>query len=166
MRPSNERQAILDWAAKHPWNIAAVLTMPKSLMTLLNQTCVRSDETTLSRQLMRCFNKLDRKIFRNAHTRRGVRVPRFITLEKTDGIGWHANVLMRQPKHMTGSALALLLQRIWLEHLVGFNAGGFNKHLFWADYRKDDFLDYSLKHIDRHAVVDWPNVSINSSELV
>lgn len=153
------REATKEWLAKNDVDIAASFLLPKALMVRLSQTQARADEITLSGLLRRYFNKLDRRVFKSAHRRHGMRVERIVTLERTDAVGWHAHVLLKTPVHMSRFTFRLLMQRLWLKEIKGFaDQSRIQARLFWAEPISGNYLDYSTKHVGRDAQVDWMNI--------
>ena len=156
------REAVRNWLKGEQWDIAASFLVPKRLMVHLELKCIRADEVTLSRELTYCFNRLDRKVFGSAHRRKKIRVPRFVALERTDKVGWHAHALLRTPEHITPYQLSSKLGRLWLHQLGKFGVGTFEDRLYWAEPVKADYFNYSTKHVGGHGAADWLNMVIHS----
>jgi hypothetical protein len=163
MTPSSEKWATREWLDQVPWNVGASFHLPKKLMARLNQTCRRADEISLSEELTHCFNQLDRKIFGNAHRKRGVRVLRFVALERTIDVGWHAHAVLRAPDQLSDEELISLLRRIWIDQYDDFSSIAFGQRLFWAEPITGAYDFYSTKNVGGSGAADWLNAVLPPS---
>lgn len=152
------REAVREWLGANPADIAATFLLPRGLMGALKRAAIPTDEITLSKQLMHCFNQLDRQVFKSAHRNRGIRVPRVVTLEHTDDVGWHAHVLFTTPSHLSPTQLSLLMQRLWLRQIKRYVSPRFENRLYWADLISGDYLRYSTKQVGGNGDADWMNI--------
>lgn len=153
------RQNVRTWLDNPGWDLAISMHLPAALIAHLNQTKVQADDITFGRELNYCFNRLDRKLFKSAHRNHGVRVPRDVTLEFTERVGWHAHVLMASPKHIGPSATSLLLQRLWLKQIRPFISRQFEDRLYWARTFEGGYFLYMTKQIGVSSCVDWENIA-------
>lgn len=160
------RKAACNWAQTNEPDIVASFLLPRALTATIKRKQVFADEVTLSQLLMHCFNRLDRQVYKSAHRKHGLRVPRFVTLERTDEVGWHAHVLLTTPAHLHASNLSLLLQRLWLSQLREYVSPWFEGRLYWAEPVSGNYLGYSTKQIGDGSTVDWLNAVIKLPEQV
>ena len=108
----------------------------------------------MSQYLTRLFNRLDRHLFDELDTACTLRLPRFVTLERTDGVGWHAHVSLKIWRDAQGYVIdpyyvGETLANYWHDLIKQPKEGKFSG--FFVEFKKthDEFLSYSLKHIDR-----------------
>lgn len=160
------RMAICEWAQENEPDIAVSFLLPRALTAAIKRKQVFADEVTLSQLLMHCFNCLDRHIYKSAHRKHGVRIPRFVTLERTDEVGWHAHVLLTTPEHLEPSQVSLMLQRLWLSQLRKYVSPWFEARLYWAEPLSGNYLWYSMKQIGDGSTVDWLNAVKKSPEQI
>jgi hypothetical protein len=152
------REAVRQWVVGNGADLAASFLLPRALIARLNSTQIRADEIALSKQLTHCFNQLDRQVYKSAHRYHDVRVPRFVALERTDEIGWHAHVLIATPAHLKPSTLSDMVQRLWLRQLREFISPRFADKLYWAEHITGNYLEYSTKHVGGNGSADWMNM--------
>jgi hypothetical protein len=152
------QEAVRVWLGANRPDIAASFLLPRGLIGAFKRAAIPNDEIALSKQLMHCFNQLDRQIFKSAHRNRGVRVPRVVTLEQTDEVGWHAHVLLTTPSHISPANLSQLLRSIWLRQLWGHISKDFMDRLYWAEPISGSYLEYSTKQVGGNGVADWMNI--------
>jgi hypothetical protein len=163
LRSSELKWAVREWLQLERWDIAASFLLPKKLMVRLNNTCQRADEVSLSGELTHCFNRLDRRIFGSAHRNKGVRVPRYVGLEKADEVGWHAHVLFRTPERISPAEMISMLHRLWIGQMRGFGARFCKERLFWAEPITGHYDLYSTKQIGGIGAADWLNAVLPPS---
>lgn len=108
----------------------------------------------MSQFLTFLFNRLDRELFGELHTKSGLRLPRFVTLERTNGVGWHAHISLKIWRDAEGyvidpDCVQKALTDLWHEIIKQPQEGKFSA--FFVKFKKthDEFLSYSLKHIDK-----------------
>jgi hypothetical protein len=164
LRGTAYRKAVCNWAQTNKPDIAAAFLIPRTLIRAIKGKQGYVDDVTLGQLLMHCFNKLDRQVFKSAHRKHGQRVLRFVTLEHTDEVGWHAHVLLTTPPNWHASDVSLLLQRLWLKQLRKFISPRFEDRLYWAEPVTGNYLWYATKQIGDGSTVDWPNAVIKSPE--
>ena len=107
----------------------------------------------LSQHLNHLFNRLDRYFLGTAHRRHHLRIPRFVTLERTDGVGWHAHVSLKIWRDAQGyviepDALSAQLKSCWHEITRQPMTGKFSGLVVCFKPTHERFLSYSLKQID------------------
>jgi hypothetical protein len=103
------------------------------------------DDIWLSKTLNCYLNKVDRHLFKAAHRNRGVRLPRFIFLEHTAGVGWHAHGYLAQAPKLTAEATIQALQAHWLKHCKNYKTQAFENRLFHAVEIDAGFNFYAAK---------------------
>ena len=128
------------------------------------------DDIWLEKQLRLYFNKLDRCVFKVDHRRRGKRLKRVITLEKTATVGWHAHVSISTPPAIDQAWLIEQMHRLWHQHVGKDQTGKFEDKLFWAEPAQGNYVEYSFKYAfqkagsgqtDRSAIFDPVNTNLN-----
>lgn len=122
----------------------ATLHVPQHIAQLNEADALR----TCLRQL---FNRLDRHFLGTAHRRHGLRIPRFVTLERSDGVGWHAHVSLKVWKDGLGyvidpAELEACLRGFWHDITRQPLQGKFSDRIVCFKPTHDGFLSYSLKH--------------------
>ena len=140
------RNALNEWEAVKAidWELAVCLHMPKAMQVNLGG----QSRAALQRLLSRYFNAMDRRLFKNAHKRRGVRTNRFVVLEYSPKVGWHAHVLVSSPRRFSPSRYKAFLRQYWLRFTAKQTKLAFRPHLFWAEANSGDgYLQYCLKHV-------------------
>ena len=138
------KRAALRWinAGASQWDLAVSWHVPQAMRIDQNGW----DDHWLSMQLHHYLNKVDRRLFHAACRNRNVRLPRFITLERTDTVGWHAHGLISTPAGMDQSDVAQTLAQQWHHHTRAYPAGKFDGHLFWCEPNEGHQASYILKN--------------------
>jgi hypothetical protein len=123
----------------------------------LHQAHLRSSDE-LRRSLTHTFNMLDRYFLRTSHRRFNLRIPRFVTHEYAKGVGWHAHISLMLWQDQQGyvidpERLEKKLRDFWLATTKQPRNGKFSDLIINFKTTHDQFLSYSLKHIDdtRHS---------------
>lgn len=119
----------------------------------------------LSAELRHYFNQLDRRIFKSAHRRHGTRVNRFITLENSDGVGWHAHTLLQTPEGMQQAAFIALADQLWQAQQARYAAAHFQSRLSVIEPLHGNFAYYMIKSVHDGAdnstgVLDLGNIHL------
>ena len=105
----------------------------------------------LQRQLSAYFNKLQKQVFKNMSKADRPKIARFITLEYTDNVGWHAHGIMATPDHMRKDEFSEILRDLWISHIGAGCCQKFKQRLFWCDEIRGAYKHYALKSaIQRH----------------
>jgi hypothetical protein len=144
------RIAELRWlnANSHTWNIAVTWHVPNEMRTYYNgynQTW-RHIEDWLSNEMRKYLNTVDRAIYKAAHKNRSIRLPRIITLEHTETVGWHAHGIISNPLHLDEQTTQNILAKHWHKHVARFATERFEKRLFLAEPINGNYLGYITKH--------------------
>ena len=127
------------------WNVAACWHVPDAMRAHYKGY----DAHWLSKELTRYFNAVDRRIFKAAHKNRGARLPRIITLEHDDAVGWHAHGLLDCAEGMNEDETIGILDPLWKRHTERFATGKFEKHISYFSYDNGNYLGYCLKRLGR-----------------
>lgn len=101
----------------------------------------------LSNELRHYFNKLDRRIFKSAHRNHGARVNRFVTLENSEGVGWHGHALLSTPSGMQQAAFVSLADQLWHEQQARYTAAHFQSRLSLIEPVTGNFAYYMIKSV-------------------
>ena len=114
----------------------------------------RKDSDILSQSLTHLFNRLDRYFLGAAHRWHGLRIPRFVTLERTDGVGWHAHVSLKIWQDKQGYVIdpdcfKRRLTDYWHDITRQPINGKFSALTVCFKPTHGEFLSYSLKQIDK-----------------
>ena len=101
--------------------------------------------------LRQLFNRLDRYFLGTANRAHGLRIPRFVTLERSNGVGWHAHVSLKVWKDRVGYvidpvALEKRLRDVWHDITRQPLQGKFSDRIVCFKPTHGGFLSYSLKH--------------------
>jgi hypothetical protein len=147
----NQRYKIHEgrWLIHHAatWNIAVTWHFPKSMRSYYN----RYDKDWHAKELRRYFNRLDRKIYKAGLKNRNERLPRIISLEHEDGVGWHAHGLLTNPPHLTEEHTSQLIEQEWRKHTARFPAHKFDQRLIDIGPVRADYLGYLTKRTAHHS---------------
>jgi hypothetical protein len=147
------RYAIADWIENmgEKWDIACCWHVPEAMRMPQNEHGAES----LSKQLAVYFNKMRKRTF--SHLPRSQRpvLPRFITLEWTDGVGWHAHGLISTPSHLTIEQMMEITQDEWMGHVGRFASGRFSKRLVWTEPREGRYASYIAKQSMQLPNYNW-----------
>lgn len=119
----------------------------------------------LSDELRHYFNQLDRNIFKSAHRNHGARVNRFITLENSEGVGWHAHALLRTPVGMQQAAFISLADQLWQAQQARYAAAHFQSRLSVIEPLHGNFAYYMIKSVhdgsdNSKGVLDLRNIHL------
>lgn len=119
----------------------------------------------LSNELRYYFNRLDRRIFKSAHRYHGARVNRFVTLENSEGVGWHAHALLRTPAGIQQAAFIALADQLWQEQQARYAAAHFQPRLSLIEPLSGKFSYYMVKSVHdgsnlNKGVLDLANIHL------
>lgn len=143
-----QRKAFTQWIGNqsHNWDLAVCWHLPTSFKT----THHADNAAGFSKGLTHYFNGVDRQVFGAANRLQHIRIPRFLTLEYADGVGWHAHgILASKSTGLTLVQLRCLLERQWFKQLKGYYCGSFAKRLFWAEPNGGLYINYISKSISK-----------------
>ena len=156
-------EALLAWLGEHStlWNVVVTWHVPETMRRHYRGY----DEDWLARELTRYFNKVDRRIYKAGLKNRGMRLPRIITLEYNESVGWHAHGLLDCAPGKNEDETLELLTKLWRKHTDRFATDRFEKHLVIGQYDNGKALPYIIKRIDRqneqaHGILDLNNTYI------
>lgn len=125
----------------YDWRVACCWHVPQSMR---NEQSGHSKEW-LERQMSAYLNTLDKQIYAHIPVSKRPRLPRFIVLERSAGVGWHAHGLMENPPHLSRHELTALLADTWENRVGRYCDGIFDQRLFWCEERDRDYAKYSIK---------------------
>ena len=124
------------------WDLAASWIIPDAMRNAQRGW----DDIWLEKQMRLYFNKLDRRLLRSRHRRYSQRIPRFITLENSTGVGWHAHGLLATPEHINQDIMIGAVKELWLEHVADYQSRLSPIRLAWCQPVTSGYLWYSTKH--------------------
>ncbi len=135
--------ALCDWVKQKNivWDVCATLHVPEAMRVVERGWTA----DWLSSLLSRYFNQLDRRIFKAAHRNREVRLHRWVTLEHSDGVGWHAHVLLQTPTIIDQAALITLAGDIWHRRYAQYATAQFKSRLCVVEAVNGNFFYYANK---------------------
>jgi len=144
MREANLRSAFHGWNAftAIEWDTALCLHVPGNMRMIQ----MGWDDLWLQRVVSRYFHNVDRRIFGNAHTRRGVRSNRLVTMEHSVGVGWHSHIIASTPPSVSQDDFRSLLKKEWLRLTEHYASNAFKKRLVWVEPLTDGYADYCTKY--------------------
>ena len=152
-----------DWVqnAGVKWDVCATLHVPEAKRKAEQGWTA----DWLSNELRLYFNKLDRRIFKSAHRNHGARVHRFITLEKSEGVGWHAHALLQTPAGTGQTAFISLAEHLWHGLQAQYAAAHFQSRLSVIEPITGNFSYYAIKSVHDGAdnskgVLDLRNIHL------
>ena len=162
MRVSNTT-ALCDWVqnAGVKWDVCATLHVPEAK----RKAAQGWTADWLSGELRHYFNQLDRDIFKSAHRNHGARVYRFITLENSDGVGWHAHAMLRTPASIQQAAFISLADQLWQAQQARYASAHFQSRLSLIEPLRGNFAYYMIKSVHDGAdnskgVLDLRNIHL------
>jgi hypothetical protein len=156
--PTQYKAEVKGWLRTNVMDLGASFSVPNAVHAIQSAISTPNDATTLSNHLRRCFNRLDRLVFRQAHKRKGVRVPRIVSLEHSENVGWHAHAVFGTPEHLTTEDLSTMLKALWFDQFHGYVSPRFAKELFWAEPITGDYFGYSMKLVGVYGALDVANI--------
>jgi hypothetical protein len=137
------KQAAIDWVGD--WDVELDLACCWHASDFLRDQQGGRDETWLQRQLSTYFNKLIKRVHDHMPVKMRPNIARLITLEHTDGVGWHAHGVVATPGHMTSDEFSLILRDLWIEQMGGCHFAPMGKRIFWCEQSGSGYLPYMLK---------------------
>ena len=143
------------------WDVCATLHVPEAK----RKAAQGWTADWLSDELRHYFNQLDRRVFKSAHRNHGARVYRWVTLENSDGVGWHAHALLRTPVGMQQAAFISLTDQLWRAQLARYAAAYFQSRLSVIEPLRGNFAYYMIKSVhdgadDSRGVLDLRNIHL------
>jgi hypothetical protein len=144
------------------WDVCATLHVPEAKRIAAQGWTA----DWLSDELRHYFNQLDRDIFKSAHRNHGARVYRFITLENSEGVGWHAHALLRTPVGMQQAAFISLADQLWQAQQARYAAAHFQLRLSVIEPLRGNFAYYMIKSVhdgsdNSKGVLDLQNIHLS-----
>ena len=130
------------YSTGYDWRVACCWHVPQSMR---NEQSGHSKEW-LERQMSAYLNTLDKQIYAHIPVSKRPRLPRFIVLERSAGVGWHAHGLMENPPHLTRDEFTVLLSQVWEKRVSNYCDDIFDQRLFWCEERDRDYAKYSIKN--------------------
>ena len=125
----------------YPWDVGIALHIPNAM----RQVAGKHSMSLLQQQVGYFLNDVDRRIYKSAHKRRGVRVPRIVAAEWDEGVGWHAHAVLITPPTMTKADFVDFLQRRWHARVGRYATAKFRSRLFWGEAIRDNYGHYTIK---------------------
>jgi len=143
------------------WDVCATLHVPEAK----RKAAQGWTADWLSDELRHYFNKLDRRIFKSAHRYHGARVNRFITLENSEGVGWHAHALLRTAVGMQQAAFISLADQLWHAQQERYATACFQSRLSAIEPLHGNFAYYMIKSVhggsdNSEGVLDLRNIHL------
>ena len=141
-------EAWVEWCA----DAIGAMGFDATLHLPLHQAHLSSSDE-LTRALRHTFNRLDRHFLGVSHSRFKLRIPRFVTHEYSNGVGWHAHISLKLWQDARGYVIdpdqfeAKLIE-YWHDTTKQPLKGKFSGLIVNFKITHDQFLSYSLKHID------------------
>lgn len=155
--------AICDWVQNTgiKWDVCATLHVPEAK----RKAAQGWTADWLSKELRHYFNQLDRQVFKSAHCRQGVRINRFITLEHSEGVGWHAHALLRTPAGIQQASFIALADQLWEAQQARYAAAHFQPRLSVIEPLHGNFAYYMIKSVhdgadNSRGVLDLQNIHL------
>jgi hypothetical protein len=157
------RAAYIKWVKQYrdTLDVCATLHTPIAMKAAENGW----DSDFLQKQLWRYFNNLDRRVFKAAHRNRAVRLYRWVTLEKSETVGWHAHISISTPDNFTQAEFIDLAKTLWLKQIARYTNPKFKSRLSVIEPIEGEFFRYSVKSIrgtkeDSNGVLDLENIHL------
>lgn len=146
-KTSPHHEAHLAWLGERSklWNVVMTWHVPNAMRRHYGGY----DALWLGKELTRYFNKVDRRIYKAGLKNRGMRLPRIITLECDENVGWHAHGILDYAPGKNEDETIQILSKLWLSHTSRFATDKFEKHLVIGQYDNGYGLPYIIKRIDR-----------------
>lgn len=145
---ANHRQVMRQWLYDQAadFDVAVCLCFPAEM----KQVESGYDDRWAQLHISRFFNRIDRRLFKNEHKRKGKRIERLVVLEHAPTVGWHAHIALPCPSGWTSVSFANLLRREWFDEIKR-HARGLNIETYcWVKPIEGHYADYTLKWISPH----------------
>jgi hypothetical protein len=105
------------------------------------------NEQWLQRHLSSYFNVVHKITFKHIPKQQRPQIPRFITLEHSPNVGWHAHGILATPSHLTLEEFSEILRKQWLKEMKSPENGKFSKRLCWFMPLASGYKHYMLKSV-------------------
>lgn len=152
MRPVQDSWASLVASRSPTFDVAACWQVPKRLRSAEIGRVANADESShqswLQGHLRHYFNRLDRAVLKSAYRNKAIRIPRFVTLEYTDEVGWHAHGLLSTPAGVDQAKFVQRTSWLWLRYLGQYAETSFADYLVWSKPTSGNYLGYITKTLD------------------
>jgi len=155
------RAAYLNWVNEYGdrLDVCATLHTPNAMKVVENGWT----SEWLQKQLRRYFNNLDRCVFKAAHRNRSRRLTRWVTLENSTTVGWHAHMALSTPKNYAQAEFIKLAETLWLKQIERYTNPRFRARLSLIEPREGEFFRYTVKSIrgtreDSRGILDLENI--------
>lgn len=137
------KQAVVDWLNTWhgSWDIACCWHVSKHLRDIQE-----GDAAWLQRQLSAYFKKLHQHVYAHIPYSQRPQLQRFITLEYSHSVGWHAHGIISKPDHMTSDQFMAMMRKIWLKHAGKGCTKAFKERMCWFQPLNGAYQHYMLKH--------------------
>lgn len=99
----------------------------------------------LQGQLSIYFKSLLALLYKDIPVRKRPELARLITLEHTDGVGWHAHGLLSKPSHLSFEQFSEVLRATWKNQIGIGEADLLGDRAFWCEELQAGYLRYILK---------------------
>ena len=124
------------------WDTACCWHVPDALRSVKNGW----GKSWLETRMKNYFDAVDRRTFRGTPLKHRAKVKRYITLEHSDGVGWHAHGLVETPQHMQIDEFRQLLAETWKGYLMKWTNPKFADRLVYLKDLEGGYAAYSTKH--------------------
>jgi len=155
--------ALCDWVKPYrkTLTVCATLHVPSAMRVVQNGGSAQ----WLSKQLTAYLKNLDRRVLKAASRNHGARIVRWVTLEHSEKVGWHAHIAFETPAEMDQSTFITTADLLWRKHVGQYASQRFNKYLSQVEPVTGNFLFYTIKNVyDQddfsRGVLDLPNIHL------
>lgn len=155
--------ALCDWVKPYrkTLTVCATLHVPSAMRVVQKGWTAE----WLSKQLTAYLKNLDRHVLKAASRNHGERIVRWVTLEHSSTVGWHAHIAFEPPAGLDQSTFIKTADLLWRKHVGQYANARFNKHLSLVEPVTGNFFFYSIKNVyDQEdfsrGVLDLPNIHL------
>ena len=119
----------------------------------------------LSKQLTTYLKNLDRHFLKAASRNHDARIVRWVTLEQSERVGWHAHIALETPTGVDQSAFIKVADLLWRRHVGQHANQRFNQHLSLIELVTGDFFFYTIKNVHDEDDLDRGVLDLNNIHL-
>lgn len=101
----------------------------------------------LSNHIRTYLKNLDRRVLKAASRNRGARIVRWVALEHSENVGWHAHIAFETPTGLDKREFIKLADFLWRKHIERYTNPRFTRHLSLIEPITGNFFFYTIKSV-------------------
>lgn len=160
----NATEATVDWI--NGWDVELDVACCWHAATAVRNQQGGNSDAWLQKELATYFRSILAAVYGDIPERKRPNLPRFITLEHTAGVGWHAHGLIARPSHLSLEQFSAVLRDVWQQQMGDCENDVLGERIFWCEQRDSGYLRYILKSVndkdglrygELRGLIDWRN---------